>query len=276
MTTDLHTHTLVSDGELDPISLLREASSKGISHLSITDHDSLGAYSWDGGSVFREAERLGIRLTVGIELDAYFAEVELHVLAFDIRRDNAELNNHLDRVERARAERIRKEIAIVNGRLGEQLLTEAMIFVPGRRTFMKPHLVHPILKTGRFETYEEANAWLKKNVKSGVNVPKPALAEILALVHGAGGWSSLAHPGYYRKEGADFVALLGEFKGMGLDGVEVDYPYHSCSPRLFTAADEKALHTRLTAEVGKLGLKMTRGSDCHTREDFERIYGKVS
>src|SRR5215472_9841782 len=136
MTTDLHTHTLVSDGELDPISLLQEASSRKISHLSITDHDSLGAYSWDGGSVFREAERLGIRLTVGIELDAFFDGVELHVLAFDIRRDNSELNGHLERVERARTERIRKEIAIVNALLGEELVTEEMIFVPGRRTFM--------------------------------------------------------------------------------------------------------------------------------------------
>lgn len=274
MTTDLHTHTLVSDGELDPVALVREAASRGVSHLSITDHDSLGAYSWDGGSVFREAERLGVRLTVGIELDAFFEEVELHVLAFDLRRDNPELNNHLERVERARAERIRKEIAIVNDLLGEGLLTEEIIFVPGRRTFMKPHLVHPILKTGRFQTYEEANAWLKKNVKSGVSVPKPALAEILALVHGAGGWSALAHPGYYRKGGTDFLLRLADFKRMGLDGVEVDYPYHSCSPHMFSVADEKALHSRLSEEARKLGLRMTQGSDCHTLEDFARVYGR--
>jgi predicted metal-dependent phosphoesterase TrpH len=273
MKTDFHTHTLVSDGELEPVAHVAEAASRGISHLSITDHDTLGAYAWDQGGVFREAERLGLSLTVGLEMDAYVDGFEVHVLGFDVRRDDPALLAHLDRVERARAERARKEIGIVNSLLGEELLTEAQIFVPGRRTFMKPHFIHPILETGRFQTYEAANAWYRENVKSGVRVPKPSVGEVLALLHGAGGWSSLAHPGYYEKEGLPIRSRLSSLKEMGLDAVELDYPYHSCSPHVFSSEDEAALIAAFSSEGQKLGLRFTRGSDSHTRKDFERVYG---
>jgi predicted metal-dependent phosphoesterase TrpH len=271
---DLHTHTLVSDGELTPVEHLREAARRGISHLSITDHDSLGAYLVQDGEVFREAERKGVRLTIGIEMDAFVDGFEVHVLGFDLALDNAPLNAHLDVVERARAERARAEIGIVNALLGEEFLTESKIFVEGRRTLMKPHFIHPLLEAGRFPNYEEANAWFHKNVKSGVQVPKPSVAEVLSLIRGAGGWSALAHPGYYEEDGLDVPSLLKGFKEAGLDGLEVYYPYHSCSPHKFTAEAEEALIRALGLQAETLGLRLTRGSDSHTRKDFERVYAK--
>jgi DNA polymerase III alpha subunit (gram-positive type) len=41
-TVDLHTHTLRSDGVLEPAALVRAAAEAGIRTLSITDHDTLG------------------------------------------------------------------------------------------------------------------------------------------------------------------------------------------------------------------------------------------
>ena len=43
MLADFHLHTLVSDGDLEPVALLREAHARGVTQLSITDHDALGA-----------------------------------------------------------------------------------------------------------------------------------------------------------------------------------------------------------------------------------------
>jgi predicted metal-dependent phosphoesterase TrpH len=268
MSEDLHTHTFVSDGDLSPTVLLAAAAERGIAHLSITDHDSLGAYSWEEGAVFSEARSRGIRLTVGIELDAILEGFEIHVLGFDLDLRNAALNDHLDRAERARAERARTEIGIVNSLLGDGTLTEAQIFVPGRRTLMKPHFIHPLLDQRRFSTYEEANAWFKKNVKAGVPVPKPSAGEVLALIKGARGWSSLAHPGYYQKSGLDLLAHIPALQKAGLDAVELDYPYHSCSPHLFSQEAEADLRRSL----GGLPLRFTRGSDAHTLKDLERVY----
>ena len=43
-TVDLHTHTLRSDGVLEPAELVRAAAAAGIRTLAITDHDTLGGY----------------------------------------------------------------------------------------------------------------------------------------------------------------------------------------------------------------------------------------
>ena len=41
---DLHIHTNFSDGSCEPEAILRRAEQLGLRYISITDHDSLGAY----------------------------------------------------------------------------------------------------------------------------------------------------------------------------------------------------------------------------------------
>jgi 3',5'-nucleoside bisphosphate phosphatase len=275
MLTDFHLHTTVSDGELDPLALLRRAHGHGIRRLSITDHDALSAYLWNGGAVFAEAKRLGLELTVGIEMDADLDGVEVHVLGFGMSLTEPRLRAHLDAVRVARFERARREVGIVNRLLGEGAIREEQIFVPGRDTLMKPHFIHPLLEKGRFGTYEEANAWYRANVKSGVPVPKPRFPDALALIHGAGGWASLAHPGYYQRAGLDVVGRLAEWQAAGLDAVELDYPYAACSPHEFDREREQAFIAAVRAAGEACGLHFTRGSDSHGPEDFERVYGPL-
>lgn len=273
MPSDLHLHTIVSDGDLTPVALLREAAARGVTRLAITDHDSLGAYAWEGGVVFEEARRLGQALTVGIEMDADLDGLEVHLLGFDLALDGPVLRDHIGRVREARFERARREIGIVNGLLGEGTIRESQIFVPGRETLMKPHFIHPLLDQGRFASYEEANAWYRSNVKTGVPVPKPTIGDAIRLVHGAGGWAALAHPGYYERDGMPIAPRLAGRKALGLDGVELDYPYHACSPHQFSAASERTFIDAIRSAAEPLGLRLTRGSDSHTAADLTRVYG---
>src|SRR5690606_40948083 len=60
MLFDLHCHTTASDGELSPGELLARAASQGVSHLAITDHDSVAAY----GDI---ADPGGLTLIPGVE-----------------------------------------------------------------------------------------------------------------------------------------------------------------------------------------------------------------
>ena len=64
MSADLHTHTLYSDGVLSPEQLLIKAKERGITILSITDHDTMDGYVV-GEAI---AEKYGIELISGIEL----------------------------------------------------------------------------------------------------------------------------------------------------------------------------------------------------------------
>jgi len=275
MLTDFHLHTLVSDGELDPAALLARARAHGITSLAITDHDALGAYRWRGGAVFAEARRLSLELTVGIEMDADLDGLEVHVLGFEVGLGDPALAAHLEAVRSARFERARREIAIVNGLLGEGTIGEAEIFAPGRETLMKPHFIRPLVARGRFGSYEEASAWYRSSVKAGVTVPKPALADVVRLIHGAGGWASLAHPGYYAKAGVRVAERLSEWAALGLDAVELDYPYHACSPRQFSPEEERAFVAEVRRAGEAAGLRFTRGSDSHAPGDFERVYGPL-
>src|SRR5689334_19087508 len=102
MSTDFHLHTLVSDGELTPLELLRQAARRGVRALSITDHDTLGAYGWEGGAVFAEAERLGLALTVGMEIDADLDGLEVHLLGLELDSGDEGLRAHVAAVREAR------------------------------------------------------------------------------------------------------------------------------------------------------------------------------
>jgi len=276
MSTDFHLHTLVSDGELTPVELLRHAAARGVRALAITDHDTLGAYAWEGGAVFEEAERLGLALTVGMEMDADLDGLEVHLLALEIDSGDEGLRAHIAAVRASRVERARAELPIVNHLLGAGSLSEDDVLAPGRETVMRPHFIRPLLARGHFASYREANAWFRAHVESGVSVPKPSLEDAIGLVHAAGGIAVLAHPGYYQRAGLPVAERLAVLRGLGLDGVELDYPYHSCSKDQFSPEEETAFVAEIRAAGEALGLRLTRGSDCHTSADFDRVYGPAA
>ena len=41
---NFHCHTICSDGSLDPIALIHQASERGLAHLAVTDHHSSRAF----------------------------------------------------------------------------------------------------------------------------------------------------------------------------------------------------------------------------------------
>jgi predicted metal-dependent phosphoesterase TrpH len=273
VTSDFHLHTHVSDGELTPVELLRSAAAHGVTDLAITDHDTVDAYVWEDGAVFAEAGRLGVALTVGIEIDAELDGMEVHLLGFELDLRDAALAAHMRCVHEARVQRARAGIDVVNGLLGPEAIGEADIFVPGRRTLMKPHFIRPLLRQGRFETYEAASAWFEQHVRDcGVDVPRPELADAIALVQGAGGWTALAHPGNYHKAGYPVAERLAVLRGMGLEGIELDYPYRVRAPHRWSREDEQTFLAEMRLAADALGMRTTRGSDCHTAADFERFY----
>jgi 3',5'-nucleoside bisphosphate phosphatase len=276
MVADWHVHTSASDGELDPAAVVACAASHGIAALAITDHDTLAAYRWQEGAVFAASRRLGIELTVGIELDVVLEEREVHLLGLGLELESAALGEHLAAVRAAREERARRELALVRERLGEHALGAEDVFVRGRESLMRPHLIRPLVARGFFATYEEGRQWFHAQAPVGVAVPKPPVAESIAMVHAAGGRAVLAHPGYYWKDGFPVLERLPGLRALGLDGVELQYPYASNSPRLFANAEAEQFIISLRAEGEALGLSFTRGSDAHVTADFDRLYGPVN
>jgi hypothetical protein len=273
MVSDFHLHTNASDGDLDPAELVRQAASRGVRALAITDHDTLAAYRWREGAVFDEARRLGVSLTVGIEMDVALGGREVHLLGLGLDLDAPALGAHLAAVRAARHERARGELALVRERLGQDALAEEDVFVEGRDSVMRPHFIRPLVARGRFASYQQGREWFEAHARKGV-VPKPDLAEAIGMVHEAGGEAVLAHPGYYWKDGFPILEELASLRALGLDGVELDYPYSSSSPELFPDGDAERFTAALRAAGRALSLRFTRGSDAHGTADLDRVYGK--
>ena len=272
MVADFHLHTTASDGELDPAAVVALAVSHGVRAIAITDHDTLAAYRWRDGAVFAEARRLGVELTVGIELDVALDGREVHLLGLGLDLRSPALRDHLAAVRAARTERARRELAIVRDQLGDHALAVEDVFVPGRDSLMRPHFIRPLVARGLFATYQEGRGWFHAH-PAGVAVPKPSIADAIAMVHAAGGRAVLAHPAYYWKDGLPVLERLPSLRALGLDGAELDYPYASSSPGLFVSGDAERFREELRVTGEALGLAFTRGSDSHSAADFDRVYG---
>ena len=87
---DLHTHTCLSDGNLTPVELLREAREAGIGILAMTDHNSTeDLTAWR--AAFPE-----LTLIQGAEITCRYLQHELHVVALGIDPENPKLRAVLE------------------------------------------------------------------------------------------------------------------------------------------------------------------------------------
>lgn len=269
--TDDHLHTTISDGDLSPEELLHYLAPRVGGPIAITDHDTLGAHK--RAAIGELATLLGIQLVPGIEMDATYGTIEMHILGFGMDVTDGPLNAHLGAVAAARLKRAREELAALNHLLGEGAFREEDVFKEGRETLMKPHFIKPLLEKGHFAEYREALAWYKHNVNVETTVAKPDAATALSLMGEAGATTVLAHPGYYVVDhGLDLDRCLAELRAMGLEGVEVDYPYHERSRKLFSPSEAREMVERIRAATVRAGLRQSRGTDCHSQSDLDDSY----
>lgn len=83
-TVDLHIHSTCSDGEIKPEILCSQALRKGLRLFSITDHNTLNAYS---NPIVKNSENI----IPGIEFDCWHKGVLIHILGYGIDVSNKKL-----------------------------------------------------------------------------------------------------------------------------------------------------------------------------------------
>jgi len=275
-TTDLHIHTLVSDGVSTPLAMLSAAGELGLKRISFTDHDALGAYRhW--GDLFAPARELGMELISGIELDSDYRDCEIHLLGYGFDLGHGPLNQHLQLTQKLRKEKVSLQLAIINRFFGRMVVDPARVLLPHRDTLMKPHLVHAMLDQGLFAEYRSAAYWLSQNAQVPIAVPKLPLADAVRMIRSAGGHAVLAHPGFLAREtDISLAALLEEFVPLGLSGLEVDYPYLGTGPAFPDRESERQMIGELRALAEQFGLETTRGSDAHDMAALKKFADRGS
>jgi histidinol phosphatase-like PHP family hydrolase len=90
---DLHTHTILSDGELLPCELIRRMAVLGYDTVGITDHADMSNISNIIAAIERvrsSAEEYGVRLLTGVEI-THVPPSEIHHLAKQAKDEGADI-----------------------------------------------------------------------------------------------------------------------------------------------------------------------------------------
>lgn len=216
---DLHCHTYCSDGSDSPSQLLQKAVEAKLQALSITDHDTVDAYTPE---LFMQANTLGLRLLTGIELSSEYEKTSVHILGYGIDIQSASLREFLvEMIQRRNTrnneilQKLQKKGFLIEKDELNAFAQEAL----GQRTIGRPHIAELMVRKGYVRSIQEAfNQYLQDNGSCYVAGIKFTPLDAIEQIHRAHGKAILAHP-HYIKKGAMLRTLLS----LPFDGIECYY-----------------------------------------------------
>lgn len=253
---------------MDLEAIFEEARRKGLTMISITDHDCVDAQA----AALELAGNFAIRYLPGIELNVSFSHpdyrkgkpVSLDILGYQIDPSSEPLVRKLTELRDYRETRAAKILTNINLELSANglapLTTEDLKAIQASvdGALGRPHIADYLVQKGVVASRQEAfDQYLVK-----CNVPKMPLSieEASELLRGAGGKVVLGHPNDPR--GTSLVSLTSSLDEQQhiikttmlphIDGIECWHSRHD------SAATQSYL-----AFAGLLGLIVTGGSDCH-------------
>lgn len=248
MLADLHTHSIYSDGLYSPDEICRRAKERGLSLISITDHDTLA-----GLSVKREAaKRHGLSYLSGWEISAYEGEQKIHILGYGCEENEA-YRSFME--TRKKASVLRAEDSVKKFQALGVPVTMDEVYMQLSQPDLPVHTMHVARAAALHLGGTEGEVYMQymsygKPANSGLGRPTPQ--EAIACIHACGGFASIAHPGRLYMDDKEKERTVRELAKFGADGIEVFYTTHT--------EKETEYFLRLSKE---LGLLATGGSDTH-------------
>ena len=263
---DLQVHSTRSDGTETPTELVEHAARLGIRVLSLTDHDSVLGVD----EALAAGDRLGVRVIPAIEYSITGERkrdlLDINILGYGIRHSDPEFQRILQRVIDSRVEQKVRQVERLQSYGVVVPVDEVLALadgVPGR-----PHIAQIALKHNpdRFQSISDVfHQFLAGDAPNSVYVGRTfslSLEESIELTHQVGGVAVLAHPGIYQRV-QDIDSLLARMVNVGLDGLEVRYPYAREKRRSIPQTDAAAVTAHFAAAAQRYNLFVTGGSDYH-------------
>ena len=243
---DLHMHTTASDGRSTPEDLVSRAYEAGIRTMSVTDHDTMAGVP---GAAAAAAER-GMTFVPGIEITSVHGGKDVHVLAYFLPELSEKLRDLLAEQRRNRLERARliaERLAAAGAPIDMDALMEAGAALGGK-SLARPQIAQALIAAGHAGSVAEAfDRYLSEDGPAYVPHRGASPAEVVDLIGQAGGVSSLAHPGYTKKD-----EVIPDLVAAGLAAIEA---YHS--------SHDGEMVNRYLGVARKYSLAVTGGSDFH-------------
>lgn len=214
---DLHCHSTASDGALAPDELVERAAGRGVTHLALTDHDTI-----EGLEAARAAcDQHGVTLVPGVELSCLWKSRTIHVVGLDFDPADKAFHEAMETQKANRWARARQIADRLSKLRVPDLLERATEFaggdVPGR-----PHFAQALVEGGVVSNTAQA---FKRHLGAGkpgdVKAYWPELSEVVAWIVKAGGIAVLAHPRKYQMTATKLRELTADFRKVGGRALEV-------------------------------------------------------
>ncbi len=253
---DLHTHPHHSDGTRSSREVIDVARAHGLEIVSITDHDNLAAYF----EAKLYADSRGVKLIAGVELSCAYKGHDIHILAYAFDPLDERVEARLRSFRSTRADRGKRMVERLHS-LGFRIDHERVKQLAAGGALGRPHVARALVEAGHVQTVTEA---FEKLIGAGkpayVEKERFRIDEAVALIHAAGGLTSVAHPTLY----PNHEHIVPEILDAGIDAVEVVHPD--------VDAVNREMYTNLARFKGKF---TTGGSDDHGTVKTSETLGTV-
>ena len=223
MLTDLHMHSYYSDGTMSPREIVEDAKKRNVQLIAITDHNVLDSYT----ELKEAAEEFGIKVIRGVEIDARFEDIVVHILAYNFE-DNENLFNL---VHKAKNELLETSIELIKRMENdyENISSEDYEAYDYDKRKGGWKGIHYLFDRGITSELFEGVKYYGQYKCGHEYFDYPTVEEVVKAVHEANGYVVLAHPCNYYKNNTkeEVLEKLEKFKSIGIDGVECYYPANS-------------------------------------------------
>ena len=246
---DLHNHSRFSDGLLSPTQLIELAARTGVDAIALTDHDTTDGLE----EAARAAQQAGLVLVPGVEISVSWGDTTLHVVGLAVDPQSRVLAEGLKSIRDGRTGRAQR-IAEALTRLGFANTFEgAYALAENKEMLSRTHFARHLVEQGRVKDIQAAfDKYLAKGKPAYVPHRWATLENAVAWIRAAGGIAVLAHPGRYNLKPMMRHEMLGDFKRLGGEAIEVITGSHR--------PEEYSLWQREALENGFLA---SRGADYH-------------
>ena len=261
LNADLHCHSRVSDGTLEPEALAARAKAGGVELWALTDHDEVAGQQRACDAALRE----GLAYLTGCEISVTFAGVTVHIVGLGFDAVDAALREGLARTRGGREARAR-EMAAGLAQVGIHGAFEGSLpYVGNPELISRTHFARFLVERGHCsDTSDVFRRYLTEGKPGFVEHRWAKLGDAVRWITQAGGIAVIAHPARYKFTPTEEYALFSEFKAHGGRGVEVITGSHSAAEAI--KYGETAL---------EFGLLASRGSDFHSPDESRTDLGTL-
>lgn len=249
---DLHSHSTASDGTLTPSALVRLAAEAGVRVLALTDHDTTAGI----GEAVDAAADAGISLVPGVEISVTWSRQTVHIVGLGVDPADPRLQDGLQGLREFRHWRA-EEIGRRLQKTGIPDAYEAALAHSNGTLVSRTHFARMLVERGIVEDERKVfKRYLVEGKPGHVPGEWARLEEALGWIHGAGGQAVVAHPARYRMTRSKLRSLIGEFRELGGEAIEVISGSHN--------RDDCLNMAKLSQDFDLLA---SAGSDFHSPEN---------